>query len=68
MTHFLPHAIVQLDTGFFCDLELMVGGVPHASCLIVQGKQVMAQGRDCWKGKEKKEEKDQFLRPTVGLD
>lgn len=44
---FLPHAIVQLEIGFICDLELIVGGVPQASCLIVQGKEVMAQGRDC---------------------
>ena len=49
---FLPHAIVQLQTCFIGDLELIVRRIPHASSLVVEGKQVMAQGRDGLKGKE----------------
>lgn len=49
MTVFLPHPIVQLQTYFFCDCELIVGGIPHACFVIIQGKQIMAQRRDCWK-------------------
>lgn len=42
MMPFLPHAIVQLETGFICDLELIVGRIPRASRLIVQGKKIVA--------------------------
>lgn len=45
----LPHAIVQLETGIFCDLELTVGRIPCASRLLVQGEQIMAQGGDYWR-------------------
>lgn len=47
VTAFLPHPIVQLQTCFFCDSELIVGGIPHVCFLVIQGKQIMAQRRDC---------------------
>lgn len=54
VTPFLPHAVVQLQTYFFCDCELRVGWVPYVFFLIVQGKQVMAQRRDCWQDRKMK--------------
>lgn len=65
MMPFLPHAIVQLETGFICDLELIVGRIPYASRLIVQGKKIVAEGRDCWQGREK--ESHMSATPTAVL-
>lgn len=45
----LPHAIMQLETGIFCDVELTVGRIPRASRLVVQGEQIVAEGGDYWR-------------------
>lgn len=52
----LPHAIMQLETGILCDVELTIGRIPCAGRLVVQGKQIVAEGGDYWRERRGKDE------------
>lgn len=49
---------MQLEAGIVGDLELTVGRIPRASRLLVQGKQIVAEGGDYWRVRRSMDENE----------